>query len=181
MSKTKSPTAQEPIEVIVDNQYVRLDDRATAVEDISKLYCHQKPVYFNSTSREYLLHDRKILAPYKEEAILNHLFETVNRVFETAQSSLNEEKLEQATKILRPLQRMGGLNEILHMIPIINWDRHVTSEQLDANSNLVNLANGTIDLESPSFELRNAVPGDFITRQMNVTYNPDAQAPTFRA
>mgnify|MGYP001206607304 CR=1 FL=1 len=61
------------------------------------------------------------------------------------------------------------------MIELAKSELAITPEEFDKNPYIVNFLNGTLDLET--FEFREHNPEDFLTKQMNVKYNPDADCP----
>jgi len=56
---------------------------------------------------------------------------------------------------------------------------HVRRKDLDTNVDVLNVANGTLDLKT--FELRAHQPGDLLTKIVDVRYEPDAEAPCWQA
>ncbi len=80
-------------------------------------------------------------------------------------------------KQISVLQRNQKLNAVLAMIAS---DEKIfcTLDDFDADANLLNLKNGTLELETQTF--RKHRPGDLLTKQADVTFDPNADCPRFK-
>ena len=77
------------------------------------------------------------------------------------------------------MERVQGRRCIDNVLLLAQGEQslRVSKEQLDANGYLLNVNNGTIDLQT--MEFRKADPEDFITKKANANYEPNAKCPLF--
>ena len=72
-----------------------------------------------------------------------------------------------------------NMNRIASALEMVQSDLAITPEQLDSDPNLLNVLNGTIDLRTG--QLLAHTRSHYITKLVNVDYDPAAQCPVFLA
>lgn len=115
---------------------------------------YSEAAYFNDHARQATDSSEREKWAAKAEAAISH-----------ARRSENGIRIREAINLAR--------HE--HGIAVLDEDGMAASERLDANPNLLNTPDGTLDLET--FTLQEHDPQDLITKVTNASYDPQAACP----
>ena len=151
-----------------------MDDRG-----MSRLYSKifQFRHRWNSTAREWFFYDGtrwKVDDGGMEAAIAVKLFADVLILYAVEYGGQGEMG---NNSFLRFVTRYGDLRARKTLLEDARAETYFTQEQLDANSNLYNMINGTFELSSGTFRPHRAE--DLLSKRSNVVYDPAARSPLF--
>jgi putative DNA primase/helicase len=127
---------------------------------------------------EWLAWDSRRWAPGSLERVKGYALEAARMTQAAAVRLVGDAKLKRRI-IGHALsgESAGGISNAVHVAKVLPavW---VDGRTLDSRPDLLNVANGTLDLKT--FELRPHDPADQLTRTMAVPYEPEATAPLWR-
>lgn len=133
---------------------------------------------FGETFRDIIRFDHKAKQWYRfggvvwaadSQAPLQLFREFIAKLTETGESRKTASSRFRATASMRNVVAQAELLPSLHL----------SAHDFDRQPDLLAVKNGVVNLTDGSF--RRATPSDLLSRQADVTYDPDAEAPTWRA
>jgi len=133
-------------------------------------YCHPW--------KQWLVWDRCRWVEDATAEVIRCAKQTVRKMYADAVKIQDSDRRDKALKHARATEKQAGLNAMINLasselgIPVL-------PEELDANPLLLNLRNGTYDLEN--CVLRKHRREDLLTKLCQVDYDPDAKCPTWEA
>ena len=95
------------------------------------------------------------------------------------QEASKSKDAEEAEQIARFAKASGRAERIAGLLKLAGPHVAINTADIDANPLLLNVANGTLDLNPGACNLRPHDPGDLLTRLIPIEYQPDATAPTW--
>jgi putative DNA primase/helicase len=136
-------------------------------------YCHEMRKWIHFDSRRWKPDTTGEACRLAKKAML----EFVRQAFEVELTG--DEEADKDVKALRSFA-IGSLNErrISHLLILAQSEIYVEPHHLDAHPLLLNVLNGTLNLETG--ELRPHRREDYLTKLVHVEYHPDAKCPRFR-
>lgn len=151
-----------------------MDDRG-----MSRLYSKifQFRHRWNSTAREWFYYDEtrwRIDPGGMEAAVAVKLFADVLILYAVEYGGQGEMG---NNSFLRFVTRYGDLRARKTLLEDARAETYFTQEQLDANTDLYNMLNGTFELSTGTFRPHRAE--DLLSKRSNVVYNPAARSPLF--
>ncbi|NLT51910.1 MAG: hypothetical protein GXX85_13440 [Ignavibacteria bacterium] len=137
---------------------------------------YRKKVKYNHTSNKWMLWNEKTWQPDELKEIYGYLRGIIFAIRgHILSANLTPDDLKKWERLLKNYERPETKEAILKEASSLP-ELATETEDYDNQDNLFNVSNGTIELNKDGFNFREQRQGDYLTKIVEVEYNPDATA-----
>lgn len=179
--RIEAPPDPQPLQVNTEGQLVGgepLSWRPTEVGNAERLVHHHGHLLrYNHTAQQWLVWDGTRWAPDAKGKV-RQIGKAVARGIVQEAMQFTDDRYRDLLRWAVTSEKAAGVNNMLSLAqsePAIA----VTQDMMDRNPLVLNLRNGTLDLDAGTF--REHRQDDLLTRRAPVAFDPDAQCPTWLA
>ena|GEM_PF-720126 len=145
-----------------------LAERFVAAHWEEVLFCHQM--------KTWLIWDKRVWVPDRTDAIRIRAKATARRLYAEV-SQIEDDQVKRA--LLQFAKKAESARTLTAMLELARSEVPISVEELDMDSNLFNVRNGTIELDEVRF--REHRPEDYLTKMADVDFDEKAECPLWLA
>jgi putative DNA primase/helicase len=145
--------------------------------DRAKWFIHNygNLILYNHSIGKFHVWDEKRWKIDDKERIYEFVTDGIKQLYEKAANTNDDRERIRLIDYARKLENHRMVNEMLKWVQSIQPKIKVVAEDLNRNPMLINLQNGTYDLET--FVLREACQDDYISKIANIEFDEEAKCP----